>query len=187
MSSAPESPAVAPTKATKYLKFDASGAVTGVGFTPDGTVPPTGAIACTAAQAKAWAGSTVVNGAVVPPPPPSAPEAAQAAYVAAVAAGVAITSTRTPALTATYALDQISLSSVTVELAHIATAGKFSNGRAERAWIDRSGKPHVFPSIAEFTAVFEAVMQYDDALFTALDAGLAGGAWVAPAAPAPIA
>ena len=119
-------------------------------------------------------------------PVPTNAQLAQAAYDAAVAAGVQVTSTGTPALNGTYALDQTTLGRITAEQVYIATAGKFTNGSTTRAWLDAAGAPHTFPSTAAFTAFAEAVAQYDDALIAALDTGLAGGAWVAPAQPAAI-
>ena len=50
--------------AQHYLTIDPSGIVTGTGYTPDGTMPE-GAIECTAAQAVAWQGSKIVDGAIV--------------------------------------------------------------------------------------------------------------------------
>ena len=44
---------------------------------------------------------------------------------------------------------------------------------------------HLFPSTAEFTAF--AIALYVDALAAAFAVTQAGGAWAAPAAPAPIA
>jgi hypothetical protein len=57
---------------TDFLLYGTTGAVTGVGKSPDGTIPtsailPAGlsAIACTPTQAAAWAGSIVNNGTIV--------------------------------------------------------------------------------------------------------------------------
>jgi hypothetical protein len=118
---------------------------------------------------------------------PSAIDLAQAAYDAAVAAGVQITSTGTPALNGIYSLSQLSLSRITSEQVYLATAAKFTNGGTTRSWLDQTGAPHTFPSTVAFTGFAEAVALYDDALIAALDAGLAGAEWVAPAQPAAIA
>jgi len=132
-------------------------------------------------------GWAVSNGELVPYTVPlTAAQVAQTAYSVAVAVGVAIVSTGTPSLNGAYALDQASLGRIAAEQTYIATTGKFTNGQTTRAWPDLSGAPHVFPSTAEFVAFAEAVAQYDDALLTALAAGNAGGAWVAPALPGPI-
>ena len=99
-----------------------------------------------------------------------------------------ITSTGTPALNGTYALDQGSRSNITAEQVYIATTGKFTNGGTTKPWPDLAGAMHTFPSTAEFTAFAEAVAGYYDALVSALDtARSSGAAWVAPAMPAPIA
>jgi hypothetical protein len=119
-------------------------------------------------------------------PPPTLAQSAQTAYNAAIAAGVAITSTGTPTLNGTYALDQTSLGRITSEQVYITNTSKFTNGQTTRGWLDSSGTPHMFPSITEFTAFAETIALYDDALITALTVGLAGGAWVAPLPPASI-
>jgi len=117
---------------------------------------------------------------------PTPAQLAQTAYNAAVVAGVIIVSTGTPALNGTYPLDQTSIGRITSEQVFITNTSKFTNGQTTRGWLDSSGAPHMFPSIAEFTAFAETIALYDDALITALTVGLAGGVWVAPEPPAPI-
>lgn len=109
------------------------------------------------------------------------------AFAQAMRAGVNITSTGTPALNGTYAIDQGSLSLITGEQVFIGTTGKFTNGQATRNWRDITGGVHLFPSTAEFTAFAEAVAGYADALDAALSVVQAGGAWIAPPMPSAIA
>jgi hypothetical protein len=158
------------------------------------TLPGADLLALTPAQwddrmSGQWAVSSGILVAYTPPPPPAptTAEVAQAAYDAAVAAGVQITSTGTPALNGIYSLSQLSLSRITSEQVYLATAAKFTNGGTTRSWLDQTGAPHTFPSTVAFTGFAEAVALYDDALIAALDAGLAGAEWVAPAQPAAIA
>jgi len=141
------------------------------------SVTPAPALGWTATQTNgAWAFTAPV------PPTPTAAQIAQAAF----AAGVQITSTGTPGLNGTYSLSDSSLSWITSEQVYIATTGKFTNGQTTRSWLDASGTPHTFPTTAEFTAFAEAVAQYEDALLAAQAVVQAGGAWVAPAQPAPL-
>lgn len=86
---------------TDYIVFT-SGAATGFGWTPDGTLPA-GAIACSGAQAVAWQHSTLMAGAIVAATAQAAPPQDQAQ--ALLASGLAVTSTGTPAISATYATD----------------------------------------------------------------------------------
>lgn len=109
-----------------------------------------------------------------------------ASYFVAVTAGVQITSTGTPSLNGTYALDINSRSNITAEQVYIATTSKFTNGGSTRQWPDISGAFHAFPSTTEFTDFAEAVAQYYDSLATAVAVVQAGGGWVAPSMPAAI-
>ncbi|HZQ01423.1 MAG TPA: hypothetical protein VFB13_17895 [Reyranella sp.] len=124
----------------------------------------------------------------VPNTPDPVPAAApKDTFNLAIAAGLAVTSSGTPALNATYALDRDALFNITSEQVYIATKGTFTNGGATRAWLDAAGTPHVFPSVAAFTAFAEAVAQYVDSLNTALVTAEQGGtpAWPAAAASIP--
>ncbi|MGH6976700.1 MAG: hypothetical protein ACREED_06715 [Stellaceae bacterium] len=94
---------------------------------------------------------------------------------AALAAGIAITSTGTPSLNGTYALDPQTRSNITAEQVYIATKGTFTNGLATKPWPDKSGALHTFQTTAEFTAFAVAVAQYVDALNTALLTAQQGG------------
>lgn len=146
-------------------------------WTPDlSAVSPQPQVGWTAAQAAGVWSYTA----------PAAPTAPQQ-YAAALLAGVAITSTGTPALNGTYGITLEAQQKITSEQVYIATTGKFTNGQTTRGWPDAAGTLHTFPSTAEFTAFAEAVAGYVDALAAALAAAQAGGAWVAPAMPAALA
>jgi hypothetical protein len=108
-------------------------------------------------------------------------QAAQLAFNAAAKLGVTVTSTAYPAVSATYAIDKQSLANVTSEQVYLATANRFTNGQASRAWLDINGAPHVIPSPAVATQLFEAIALYYDSLLTALATAQATGApFVAP-------
>lgn len=112
---------------------------------------------------------------------------AQATYAAAVTAGLTITSTGTPALDGTYALDQASQENIIAEQVCINTNGLFTNGQSTRAWPDKAGVFHTFPSIAEFKTFAIAVAAYVDALDGALAAAEQGGSPSWPSASVTIA
>ena len=115
-----------------------------------------------------------------------AQRAANQSYTAAMIAGVAISSTGTPAINGTYAIDQASQGKLTSEQVYIATKGSFTNGLASRSWPDANGTFHTFTSVTLFTNMAVAIAQYVDALATALAVVQAGGTWTAPAQPAAI-
>lgn len=111
---------------------------------------------------------------------------ARAAYGLALASGVQLTSTAAPALNGTYACDQVSQQQITSEAVYIQVttaqgAAKFTNGQATKPWPDRAGVPHTFTT-DQFIAFAQAVAEYIDALATALQTVIAGGAWSAPSA-----
>jgi hypothetical protein len=104
-----------------------------------------------------------------------------AAFSAAVAAGLAITSTGSPAISGTYgcsAQDQLNV----VGLQSAVVAGVFPG-----FYRTLSGT-RVTMTGAQFTEIATAILGYVEALDAALSAGLAsGGVWVAPTATATIA
>jgi hypothetical protein len=69
---------------------------------------------------------------------------------AALAAGMALTSTGTPALNGTYSLTPQSVSNVNATVTYILLNGAFFGGSSVMPWADMSGAMHTFPSIAEF-------------------------------------
>lgn len=98
-----------------------------------------------------------------PPPPPVPPTPAQqakAAYDAFIAGGLAITSTSTPAINGTYALDPGSQQTVTTEAAYINAFSEFTTGAASNfPWRLPNGSAIVFPTTASFMAVTKAIAQ----------------------------
>jgi hypothetical protein len=104
-----------------------------------------------------WA---VSNGALVPytPPAPVLTLAQQAA--AALYAGITITSTGTPALNGVYSCDKQAQSNIQAVQIYIQANGKFPGSSGTYPWLDKSGAPHVFPSVAEFTAFATAIADY---------------------------
>lgn len=108
-------------------------------------------------------GSTWSGSAVLPPPAPSAPTLAQQAG-AALGAGLAITSTATPALNGTYACDDAAQGRMNRVQGFIAANGKFPGGVSALPWPDMVGAIHTFPTTTEFTAFASAVADYVFAL-----------------------
>lgn len=98
-----------------------------------------------------------------------------AAASAMLAAGLAVTSTGTPALNGTYACasqDQINITSLQVAV----TANVFPGFLR-----DRAGAAHTMTA-PQFTSIAEALLAFVVAVNQAKAAALGGGAWVAPAA-----
>lgn len=84
-------------------------------------------------------------------------------YIKAMASGVALSSSSTPALNATYAIDQASQFNITAEMVSINTNGTFTNGQSSRPWPDSIGTYHVF-TVAQFKSFSTAIAQYVDDL-----------------------
>ena len=91
---------------------------------------------------------------VIPAPPtPPAPTEAQIAEAAAMAVlnnGIAITSTSTPALNATYGATASSIANIDAVVEYINTNGTFPEGSSTMPWEDSTGAVHTFPSTAIF-------------------------------------
>ena len=109
---------------TNFLPVNpTTGAVTGAGYTSDGTLP-SGSVACTGAQALAWQGSTIVAGAIVAP---ATPASTVPGMITNFQARAALFQTPNPAVSGQTMLDVVN--------AAVAAAG----GLAEIAWT--SGYP----------------------------------------------
>lgn len=91
-----------------------------------------------------------------PLPPPSLPEQADTMLAAKLATGVALTSSGTPALNGTYALDAESTAQIYQIGLFAAQFGVFPSGGATQAYPDASGVPHTF-SVAQFVAFLRAI------------------------------
>jgi hypothetical protein len=99
------------------------------------------------------------------PPAPPAPTLAQQA-AAAMSAGLAITSTSTPALNATYDVGTSAQNHMQAEMISLLASGGalFADGTATVAWPDMMGAIHTFTA-AEAKAFFLAAGAYVAALF----------------------
>jgi hypothetical protein len=89
--------------------------------------------------------------------------AAEAAYAAAIAAGIQITSTSSPALNGSYAIDQTAQDAMTEVVTGIADGEGLPGGGATFIYPDASGAPHTFTA-AQFTTFAVVVRNYVYAL-----------------------
>jgi len=100
-----------------------------------------------------------------PAPPATPPPTASQLLAEKIAAGITLTSTETPALNATYALDDVS----TAEIYRIGLyANQFSvfpSGSTTQAYPDKDGTPHSF-GVAAFIAFLRQVAPLVSALQT---------------------
>ena len=138
--------------ATNFVIYSGS-AVTGKGFTPDGTLPPN-ALACTAAEfAAAGAWSTIVDGVLVVGAPvlTLAQQAAAASF-----AGLTIDLNGTVALFPTDAATQ---GYINAEVTSILLNSTFADGTASVEWPDATGTLHNL-SVPQFKAVAGAIGAY---------------------------
>jgi hypothetical protein len=141
--------------ATKFLIYDpATGNVTGVGFTPDGTLPGAGAIVCTDAQHDAWQGSRVTNGAIVAPLP--VPLTWDQVLAQKIASGIAITSTGTPTISATYALDDLTMNQIGPVARDFAAGFGLPGGASTFTYPDATGRPRTFTG-PQMVALYKAM------------------------------
>jgi len=97
-------------------------------------------------------------------PAPTAAEVLASTVMAALAAGLTITSTSTPAINGTYAVDSKTTDEITSVTTFILTNGAFPNGTSTFPWPDASNTPHIFPSVAVFKGWATAIANYVSAL-----------------------
>lgn len=130
------------------------------------------------APAPGWSYSGGTFTAPAASPAPTLVQQAQAALFA----GVAITSTGTPALNGTYAVDSITQHKIAAVSVYILVNSKFPGGASSYAWPDVSGALHNFPSTAEWQSFATAVADY----VAELDLIIVTGTGSLPAAPPPL-
>jgi hypothetical protein len=122
------------------------------------------------------------------PPPPGPTLAQQAATLLATktAAGLALTSTGTPALNAAYALDSVSTAQIFQIGLYAAQFEMFPSGGATQAYPDASSALHVF-TVPQFVAFLHAVASLISGLTTQAGIMAEGGNPVWPSQSAVIA
>lgn len=86
---------------------------------------------------------------------------------ATVAGGLAIASTGTPSLNATYATDGAAQLNITAENVSILVNGTFTNGQVTKAWLDMNGGAHTF-STSQFKTFATAVGSFVDQAISAI-------------------
>ena len=113
------------------------------------------------------------NGEFVAPPAPPAPTLAQQA-ASALAAGLAITSTGTPAINGTYAIASgipFGREDIGTEAQFVSTFSEFTNGAQTLEWPLLNGTFVTFPSTASFMNFAKAAAQYYAAVKAVVAAG----------------
>jgi hypothetical protein len=100
------------------------------------------------------------------------------------AAGLAIVSTGTPALNATYAIDDAMRVSINANVSYIQTYSAFPAGVATKDWPDIDGTIHTFPTTGDYLNFARAVADYVAAVN---DWGITGGTAGPPSQPITIA
>lgn len=93
-----------------------------------------------------------------PPPPPPEPTLPQQA-AALLGTGLAITSTATPALNATYPATPAVQQQVIAEVTSILLNGTFADGTSTIEWPDVTGVGHAF-TVAQFKALASAIAAF---------------------------
>ncbi len=96
-----------------------------------------------------------------PPPPPPIPVTQEAAN-AALAAGLAITSTGTPAVSGTYSLSTQSQAYINGLMSSILASGTFFNGATTQVFYDAANNAHTFPNVTVFKDFALAVGNFVD-------------------------
>jgi hypothetical protein len=109
-----------------------------------------------------------------PTPPEAPPPTAQQLLAEKLAAGITLTSTGTPALNATYALDDVSTAQIFQIGLYANQFGVFPSGGTTQAYPDIAGTPHDF-GIAAFIAFLRAVAPLVSALETQAGVMAQGG------------
>jgi len=101
------------------------------------------------------AGSYGAIGAYVAPTIPPGAAAGNA-----INAGIILTSTGTPALNGTYAVNQAAQANINAISTYILVNGNFPGGGSTLPWYDTSGVAHTFPSTAAFQDFASAVATF---------------------------
>ena len=125
-------------------------------------------------------GYSYAAGVFTAPPAPPAPTLAQQA-VAAMSAGLAITSTATSSLDATYPCNANAQAQLSAEVISLMLNGTFADGTDTIDWVDITGTGHTM-SIAQFKTVATAIGAYVSGLTKCIN----GQASALPAATATI-
>jgi hypothetical protein len=107
-------------------------------------------------------------------PGPDSAQQARDAYATKLGAGIAITSTGTPALNATYALDQVTLDEVGALARDCAAGLGFPQGASTFAYPDIAGTPRTFTP-PEMQALYRAMRDMVFLLNEAMATMAAGG------------
>ncbi len=125
------------------------------------------------------------NGTAFVSPPSPAPTLAQI-LAAKLASGIAITSTGTPAISATYALDQTTLDQIGAVARDSAAGLGLPGGAATFTYPDINGVPRTFTG-AQIQALYKAMRDCVFALYTTAATLAAGGTavWLAQSATIP--
>jgi len=154
----------------KYAAYSNSGQITGFYDSVDSPAPA--GVQAIAITDQEWQtclsqpGWTVANGALVAPPPYVPTLAEQAA--AALMAPVAVTSTSTPALSASYTITRDDQTHIQAEVQSLMLNGTFADGSSAVAWPDASGAVHTF-TVAQFKAFATAVGAFVAACYKVLN------------------
>lgn len=160
--------------------------LTQAGIAPDGSVQPAGTAVMRVPTADAPAGGG--RQVIADDGRPVYGEAAKLAeqrYATAISAGLAITSTGTPALNGTYSVSDSSRADLTAIQTGINAGAGFPGGASTFPWRDMTGVPHTMTP-AQFLAVATAIRDYVAGVKLAAAAAAAGQAATWPAATATI-
>jgi hypothetical protein len=102
------------------------------------------------------------------PPPPPVPTLVQRAQ-GLLGGLLTVTSTGTPALNGSYAIDPGTQAHMQAEMLCVTVTGAFADTTATLAWLDTGGTAHTFPSTAEFKAFALAVAAFVAACFKVIN------------------
>lgn len=166
---------------TYFIVFDADGLPISGGVTPDGTLPAN-ALGCTKAQAEQYSKWQNSNGNLAPYSPPVPPPTLAEQASAAMGAGVAITSSSTPALNGTYSCDPVAWTKVQGIAQYAEANGKFPARLSQLPWADASGTLHTFTATGTFKEFASKIGDY----VTALEMCIIGASTTLPASGASI-
>ena len=90
----------------------------------------------------------------------NAQQAAQASAQATLAVGLTVKSTAYPALDGTYSVTPAATGNISSVELYIEVHQTFPGGATTMPWLDATGTPHVFPSVAEFQGFATAAADF---------------------------
>ncbi len=147
-------------KESYFLTFDASGKTTGLGFTPDGTIPKNG-VACEKSEAQNWQSFKVDLSGATPIKQPTTPPALSLSSQARklIKEGLTISVNGSINLTATFSTESHHFLKLMAIATVISGTGKFPGGSDTFPIVDKGGVSHML-TVSQFMEINSKISEF---------------------------